>query len=70
MESKVTIRVNGKKVVINKFIHEITANVVRGLVTPLHDVDPEGSIEIKIEPLKKGPGKEMGPRKSDTRGTD
>jgi hypothetical protein len=50
MDRKVSIKVNGKKIAINKFIHDVTANIVTGLVGPLHDVDPEGVIEITVEP--------------------
>jgi len=56
MDRKVTIKVNGKKMVINKFVHDVTANVVTGLVSPLHDVDPDGVIEITVEPLRKKSG--------------
>lgn len=51
MDKKVTIKVNGQKMTINKFVHDVTANVVTGLVEPLHDVDPNGVIEITVEPI-------------------
>ncbi|MGC9311544.1 MAG: hypothetical protein ACP5IA_02545 [Sediminispirochaetaceae bacterium] len=52
MEKKVTIKVNGKKLAINKFVHDVTANIVTGLVEPLHDVEANGKIEITVEPIQ------------------
>lgn len=53
MERKVTIKVNGKKLVMNKFVRDVTSNIVTGLVEPLHDADPDGVIEITVEPVKR-----------------
>lgn len=50
MERKVTIKVNGKKVPINKFVHQITQNIIISIVEALHDTDPDGTIEITLEP--------------------
>lgn len=52
MEKKVSIKVNGKKLVINKFVRDVTANIVTGLVEPLHDVEPGGTIEITVGPVQ------------------
>ncbi|MDY7029702.1 MAG: hypothetical protein SVR04_15530 [Spirochaetota bacterium] len=52
MEKKVTIKVNGKKLAINKFVHDVTANIVTGLVEPLHDAEADGKIEITVEPIR------------------
>ena len=52
MDRKVTIKVNGKRLVINRFVHDITANIVTGLVEPLHDAEQNGKIEITVEPLQ------------------
>jgi len=52
MDKKVTIKVNGKKLVINKFVRDVTANIVSGLVEPLHDAEADGIIEITVEPHK------------------
>ncbi|HDQ14136.1 MAG TPA: hypothetical protein ENN41_04895 [Sediminispirochaeta sp.] len=53
MEHKVTIKVNGKKLVINKFVRDVTSNVVSGLVAPLHDAEEGGKIEVILEPMPK-----------------
>lgn len=50
MERKVTIKVDGKKVPINKFVHEVTQNIVLSIVDALHDTDSSGTIEITVEP--------------------
>jgi len=50
MERKVTIKVNGKKVPINKFVHQITQNIIISIVEALHDTDADGAIEITLEP--------------------
>jgi len=50
MERKVTIKVNGKKVPIKKFVHQITQNIIISIVEALHDTDADGTIEIRLEP--------------------
>ncbi|MFW5710744.1 MAG: hypothetical protein ACOC2P_03330 [Spirochaetota bacterium] len=50
MERKVSIKVNGKKVPINKFVHQITQNIIISIVEALHDTDADGTIEIRLEP--------------------
>jgi len=54
MDRKVTIKVNGKKLAINKFVRDVAANIVTGLVEPLHDAEEGGTIEIIIEPVSSG----------------
>ncbi len=49
MERKVTIKVNGKKIPINKFVHQITQNIILSIVDALHDTDSSGTIEITVE---------------------
>jgi len=55
MERKVSIKVNGKRVPTNKFVHQIMENIIVSIVDALHDTDANGTIEIKVEhrPLKK-----------------
>ncbi|MDZ7795000.1 MAG: hypothetical protein U5P10_15300 [Spirochaetia bacterium] len=50
MERKVSIKVNGKRVPTNKFVHQIMENIIVGIVDALHDTDADGTIEIKVEP--------------------
>lgn len=54
MERRVTIKVDGKKVPINKFVHEVTQNIVVSIVEALHDTNAHGKIEITVEPLSSG----------------
>jgi len=50
MERKVSIKVNGKRVPTNKFVHQIIENIIVSIVDALHDTDANGTIEIKVEP--------------------
>ena len=50
MERKVTIKVDGIKIPINKFVHQITQNIILSIVDALHDADSSGTIEITVEP--------------------
>ena len=50
MERRVTIKVDGKTVPINKFVHEITQNIIVSIVEALHGTDSDGKIELTIEP--------------------
>lgn len=54
MERKVSIKVDGKKVPINKFVHEITQNIIVSIVDALHDTNANGKIEVTVEPDSSG----------------
>ncbi len=53
MERRVSIKVDGQKVPINKFVHQITKDIVVSIVNALHDTNANGTIEITV-----GPGSE------------
>ncbi|HKK66199.1 MAG TPA: hypothetical protein VJ967_10125 [Clostridia bacterium] len=50
MERKVSIKVDGKKVPINKFVYQITKDIIVSIVDALHDTNSEGTIEITVGP--------------------
>ena len=50
MERKVSIKVNGKRVPTNKFVHQIVENIIVSIIDALHDTDADGTIEVKVEP--------------------
>ena len=54
MERRITIKVDGKKVPINKFVHEVTQNIIVSIVDALHETNADGKIEITVEPRSSG----------------
>jgi len=46
----VSIKVDGKKVPINKFVYQITKDIIVSIVDALHDTNSEGTIEITVGP--------------------
>lgn len=49
MERTVTILIDGKKIPLNPFSQEIVGNVVSALAGSFKKVDPQGTIEIRID---------------------
>lgn len=46
--TRISVRVNGKQIPLNDFTRKIIESVIRGALKALHDVDPDGAIEISI----------------------
>ncbi len=49
MESEVTVKINGKDVPLNAYVHSVFTNVLKGLADTLKDVGEPKTIEVKVE---------------------
>jgi molybdopterin-guanine dinucleotide biosynthesis protein B len=58
----VTVRSNGRTVPMKEFVRDFVEGAVRGMLGALHDCDPQGAIDIHLDPLPPSPDGETGGR--------